>query len=49
MTTSELRLAIYGDPHREWPQIQVWRSAAKFAVEDGRRRSPGAPILWRLK
>jgi hypothetical protein len=48
MSTTELRLAVYGQPFREWQRKQIRKSASKFAVEVGGRRS-GAPIVWRLK
>jgi hypothetical protein len=49
MSTTELRLAVYGQPFRDWQRKQIRRAAAKFAVEADRMRSPGAPIVWRLK
>jgi hypothetical protein len=49
MSTTELRLAVYGQPFRDWQRKQIRRAAAKFAVEVGRRRSGGMPTVWRLK
>jgi hypothetical protein len=49
VTTSEMARRIYGTQPKPWQLDQVRKSAAKFAVEVERRRSPGAPILWRLK
>jgi hypothetical protein len=50
LPTGELARRINSCPTAEdWQLTQVRASARKFAVECGRRRSPGAPILWRLK
>jgi hypothetical protein len=49
MTTTELARSIYPRPNQEWQHRQVRRSAAKFAVEADRVRSPGAPIVWKLR
>jgi hypothetical protein len=49
MSTTELRLAVYGEPFRDWQRKQIRRAAAKFAVEVGRGRSGGMPTFWRLK
>jgi hypothetical protein len=49
MSTTELRLAVYGQPFRDWHRKQIRKSATKFAVEVGRGRSGGMPIVWRLK
>jgi hypothetical protein len=49
MSTTELRLAVYGQPFRDWQRKQIRRAVAKFAVECGRRRPGGMPIVWRLK
>jgi hypothetical protein len=49
MTTPQLRQAIYGSPTKHWQYRPVGDAARKFAIECGRRRSAGAPIVWRLK
>jgi hypothetical protein len=49
MTTSEMARRIYGAKPKPWQLDQVRKSAARFAVEVSRRRSAGAPIVWRLK
>jgi hypothetical protein len=49
MTTMQLMHAIYGRPTQHWHYERVRLAARKFAVESGRRRSAGAPIVWRLK
>jgi hypothetical protein len=49
MTTPQLRQAIYGSPTKHWQYRPVGDAARKFAIEVSRRRSAGAPILWRLK
>jgi hypothetical protein len=48
MTTTQLMKAIYGSPTQHWHYERVRRAASKFAVEFGRKRSPGVPIIWRL-
>jgi hypothetical protein len=47
LTTPELAQRIYSAT-KYW-QVGNIRRAAKFAVECGRQRSPGCPVLWRLK
>jgi hypothetical protein len=49
MTTSELARHIYPRPTQHWQRKAIRGAARKFAVEYGRRRSPGVPIIWRLK
>jgi hypothetical protein len=39
------RLAVYGQPFRDWQRKQMRRAVAKFAAEVGRRRSGGMPSL----
>jgi hypothetical protein len=49
LTTGELARNVYGAPIRRWHYARIRLAARKFAVEVGRRRSAGAPIVWRLK
>jgi hypothetical protein len=49
LTTTELARSIYPRPTKPWHCYSVRRTAPKFAVEYGRRRSAGAPIVWKLK
>jgi hypothetical protein len=49
MTTTQLMEAIYPRPTQHWHYERVRRAASKFAIECGRRRSPGVPIIWRLR
>jgi hypothetical protein len=49
MTTPQLCQAIYGRLTQHWQYERVRLAARKFAVECGRQRSPGCPVLWRLK
>jgi hypothetical protein len=48
LTTTQLAQRIYRTT-KPWQLGNVRRAAPKFAVEVGRRRSRGVPILWRLK
>ena len=48
LTTTELTRRIYRTA-LPWQVGNVRRAAPKFAVECGRGRSAGAPIVWRLK
>jgi hypothetical protein len=48
LTTTELAQRIYSAT-QSWQVGNVRRAAPKFAVECGRRRAPGMPIVWRLK
>jgi hypothetical protein len=49
MSTTELRLAVYGRPFRDWQRKQIRESAARFCERFGHRASRGKPVLWRLK
>jgi hypothetical protein len=48
LTTTELARRIYSAT-KYWQVGNVRRAAPKFAVECGRRRSAGAPIVWKLR
>jgi hypothetical protein len=49
LTTAELARSIYLPPLKHWHVTRVREAARRFAVEVGRRRSRGAPILWALR
>jgi hypothetical protein len=49
MTTGDIARSIYGRPTQHWQYERVRSAAARFAVEARRRRSAGAPIVWRLR
>jgi hypothetical protein len=49
MTTTELLRGAYGPPIEHWQYEGVRNAAEKFCERVRQVRSPGAPILWRLK
>jgi hypothetical protein len=49
MTTGDIARLIYPRPTTDSNRLQIRRAARKFAIEVGRRRSRGVPIIWRLK
>jgi hypothetical protein len=48
LTTSELAECI-SSATKYWQIGNIRRAAPKFAVQCGVVRSPGCPVLWRLK
>ena len=49
MTSGELARRLYPRPNKDWHWRQVRDSASRFAERIGNVRSPGRPVLWRLK
>ena len=49
MTTGDIARQIYARPTTDSNRLQVRRAARKFALEIGRRRSRGVPIIWKLR
>jgi hypothetical protein len=48
LTTPEVARRIYSAT-KYWQVGNIRRAAPKIGVECGRKRSPGCPVLWRLK